>query len=196
MEAFSRRLAKKLVENTGADERYIEWYRYKIEIRLGQILTYGSMLLIAALSRHILEGALFLLFLLPLRKIAGGYHANKHISCYIASILCFCAGVYALPLLQNKFAYTNYIFMLFAGIIVLLFAPVIHPNLPQKNGHKQKMRFFSLAVLSMQAALVLLAMVFNFPAQLINVSVNGMLIAGMLLLLAKITKQEGAVNVA
>lgn len=195
METLSRRLAQRLIANDDGDPKLLEWYRYKIELRLGRAVTYGTMFLIALFTNKLLESLLFLVFLTVLRKVAGGYHAKGHLACYISSIVCFGAGVFLLPLLQAHIPFISIAFLAASVACTIAFAPIIHPNLPQKKGDRAKLRWLSLLVVTLLAITILLAAWLGAPEPFIWVSCNGMLFASVLLVWAKLWKQEGEVNI-
>lgn len=186
-------MALNLVDDE-CDMYLVEWYRYKIEIRLGQIVTYGTMLLIAIMTRQIVGTVFFLLFLLPLRKAAGGFHATSHWLCFVLSIGCFLIGIFVFPLMQKAEPAVNLAFVVVACILIIPIAPVIHPSLPQKADHKAKLQKTTLIILGVQVAIIFFSKLFKAPEIFINASCSGVLVASILLLWAKLAKQEGTVN--
>ncbi len=193
LEKISLRLANARVL-AGGNPQHLSWYAYRAELRLNMFLTYGTMVLIALVAWRPLEAVLFLAFLIPLRKVAGGYHAHRHWICYVSSVGSFYVGIFFLPPLEQRFPVLGYLLLALAGVLVLGLAPVIHPNLPQCKGQKAKMRLFAYGILFLELALILVFSFFRIPQSFLWASCNGMLVASILLLIAKLMKQEGDVN--
>ena len=69
------------------DER--EVYNYSFEILLATVLNFLVVVILAIVSRTIPQTVFYLLGFLPLRQIAGGYHAKTHFRCLLILIFSY-----------------------------------------------------------------------------------------------------------
>ncbi len=86
-----------------------------------------TFLFLGIITNKLIETCAFLLFFIPLRKYAGGFHFDNSISCYISSCLCVLFGVYIPICIKNIGVFCFIGFM--SAIIISLLAPV-------QNKHK------------------------------------------------------------
>jgi len=124
-----------------------EVYVYSFEVLLSASASFLTLIILAFLSHTVLETALYLLGFIPLRQIAGGYHAPNHFRCYITML-----SVYALFLLLLFFVPVEFIFpaLILCGILstvlVFVFAPSEDSNKPLSSEEcayfRRKSRFF------------------------------------------------------
>lgn len=71
-----------------------EVYQYGLELFFSTVVTCGSILLYSVLADSFWAGILYLLFSIPLRMAAGGYHAKTYTGCFITSNLVFRGSAY------------------------------------------------------------------------------------------------------
>ena len=77
-----------------------EIYSYSFEILLATLMNFLALYLIAAITGKWWETTLFILGFIPLRSLAGGYHAKTHFRCLVtllAVFALFLAILYFLP---------------------------------------------------------------------------------------------------
>lgn len=126
------RLALKLADSfvaKGANPEDKDIYAYAIECIISSIISYGILLIAAAVLQRLPAMFVWLLFWVPLRTNIGGFHAPNHALCFIESALLGVGGV----LLATYFKpdITVILLCLLVSIVVtFLIAPVIHPNHP------------------------------------------------------------------
>lgn len=63
-------------------------YIYGFQLTISTLCSLLSILLLSSFSNFIF-GITFLLFFMPLRFCAGGYHSNTYQKCFILTNLCF-----------------------------------------------------------------------------------------------------------
>ena len=124
-----------------------EVYVYSFEVLLSASASFLTLIILAFLSHTVLETALYLLGFIPLRQIAGGYHAPNHFRCYITML-----SVYALFLLLLFFVPVDLIFpalilcAILSTVLVFVFAPSEDSNKPLSSEEcayfRIKSRFF------------------------------------------------------
>lgn len=79
---MSKRLSSFFATNSIIKQEDAEVYEYSLEILFSTILNFVAVIIIAILTRKSLLTLLYLLGFIPLRLIAGGYHADTHFRCF------------------------------------------------------------------------------------------------------------------
>ena len=108
-----------------------EVYSYSFEILLSNLLNLIAICVISIITKTIIETAFYLLAFMPLRQLAGGYHAKNHRRCFLI-MMC----IYASFLLIVKFLTLQYSFILVAAnlaasiALIFKFSPMDDPNKP------------------------------------------------------------------
>lgn len=128
LEKPANRLVDYLISK-GADPENREIYVYAVESILSSVISYGLLLILAAIFNLVPQMLLFFLFWIPLRSNWGGIHAPTQEICLVLSAV-FGVGtvllaVYFIPALT--------VILILLGICILLtylIAPVVHPNHP------------------------------------------------------------------
>ena len=61
-----------------------------------------SFMCLGFITNKLLEIGFFLVFFIPLRKYAGGFHFDNSVICYVFSCLCVLVGAYMPTLIENS----------------------------------------------------------------------------------------------
>lgn len=137
-------ISDKIIENEKK-----EIYYFGFEVFLSS-LTYAIIFLSTAIISHTcIESMLFLFGFITIRLIAGGFHANTYFVCHLLSVInhiCFILLIQFCPMeFMNSIAIT---LTLVSSILILLFAPVDHPNKPfiktEERRFKRLSRVYSI----------------------------------------------------
>ena len=111
-----------------------EAYSYSFEILLSTLLNFLAACIVSIVTRTVIETAFYLLAFIPLRQLAGGYHAKNHQRCFWI-FMC----VYAVFLLIIKLLPLSYIFITImvcsaaSGGLVFQLSPIDDPNKPMSE---------------------------------------------------------------
>jgi accessory gene regulator B len=145
-------------------------------------------LIISAIFNNIIETLFFLFAFLGTRTICGGYHAKHYYSCFVGTVSIYVFSLLINYLVQLK-PYANLFFFPFtiiSSIIVIVFAPVEHPNNPMTTYRKNKNCLLS-------RILSILVSLFHFISLFINLDATpkisfyiGFVLAAATVLVAKI----------
>lgn len=123
-----------LIKNKMLEIQSYEIYRYAIEI----ILLNGSLLLtcliISILCGRMLHMLAFVLFFIPLRMFAGGYHCKKSEECFLCSVGMYGGSIVIAQHIGNVYMnIVTQILAVFSIIIILAFSPLIHSKHPLED---------------------------------------------------------------
>ena len=160
LEKLSARLTEALLRRGAAEERKRELFEYGFQITLSTLLWLATITVIGLVFFDWRFLLCYLLFYLPIRQFAGGYHCSTYGGCYALSNLMFlavCLGGRALQDPGWKLP------VLALGALALLFifwqAPVMNPSNPlSKRGIRKNRNSARLFVLLDGAGLLLLSL--------------------------------------
>jgi accessory gene regulator B len=106
-------------------------YDYSFEILFSTAFNLLAVAIIAILSRAVLYTALFLTGFLPLRLVAGGYHAKNHFRCFLIMVmvhLTFLTSLFLYPV--DYMVITVILCVLLSILLVFILAPSEDRNKP------------------------------------------------------------------
>ncbi len=183
-----------LIMNKVGTVDYEESYIYGIEIMIEKFITYSVLLILALYFKQIIPSLLFVIFFVLLRGYTGGYHANTYAGCFISTLVMYltCSLVLAPRLLEEEI-------LLFPGlaitiIVILTLAPVNHPNLDMNSKEIKNCKMGTKVVILIETVFILGGIICNVSKIYIVFSLLGMVMCAILLILAKIMKQEVKVH--
>lgn len=115
-----------------------ELYQYGIRQLKMALINLATIILIGFCFGMVMEGIVFALCYVLLRKVSGGYHAGSNKSCYIFSVM-----FYVISMLAIKYLPSN-VWLEVAGIVLFLllirFMPVDSENKRLNDSEKHKFR--------------------------------------------------------
>ena len=187
---LSKRLASFFVCQKIINEEDEEVYEYGLQLLLSTVANGLIALLIAIITRTLLQCVLYLATFVVMRKTAGGYHANTHLGCccILAVVLsCFIAFVKFAPV--DVYILIALFSIAFSVITIFLFSPLEHKNKPisseDKISLKRKSRIYILII----SAIIIVLGIMKFNTAMISVAL-GILTSSGSITTAKILKNE------
>ena len=134
-------------------------YSYGVELILSALIGLSGVLVIAAILNDLPECLMFLLAFIPLRLWAGGYHASSHLTCFLCfSFMYLCAFSLSLVIPMYYLSFTIMSSSLISTLIIILFAPVAHPNkrLTAEKAERNRRRslIFTITILAFASLLI------------------------------------------
>lgn len=156
-------LARFFVKKGTIKEEKREIYEYGFEILLSTIVYTVIFIGIAIVTDTLIPSLVFYTGFFIVRTIAGGYHAKTYISCHLlfmANHLLFIAVLKLTPIALHTYIASGMIVI--SSLILLLFAPVAHPNKPFIKSEKERFRKYAC----IYAALLII--IFSIIANLIS----------------------------
>ena len=108
-----------------------EVYEYSFEVMLSTIISFLALTILALVSRTTLFATLYLIGFIPLRIIAGGFHAKNHYRCVLILIVVYCTFLFTLfilPIEYMRFIAVLSVFL--SALSVFLIAPSEDKNKP------------------------------------------------------------------
>lgn len=157
---------------------------YGLEVILSQLVSILAIFLIGILSHNLIETVVFILCFCSIRVVAGGYHANTHLFCFLNTVLS-----YLLLIVINTHITMehNKILMLIAGIcysIIWVLAPIFNDkrkfSIEELHIGRKKTKIFLL--LEVFITIVLYHVNFN----LYKFAIYAIILEGVYLIVGKI----------
>lgn len=171
-------------------EEMREEYVYSLEVLMGKLLSYGTLLLIAVLFNILVPAIVFMITFYPLRSRSGGYHSKTFLGCYLGTICIYILLILVvIPYITGKLT-VLVIIMAVAAVAILLFSPVDHPNLLLSEVEKDTCRKSSIWLLFLIVICTGIAMVANINPIIASAAVAGIGMDAGLILIAKLCRQD------
>lgn len=130
------------------EQKYLDFYRYGLEITISTVLNFALILLIGIATQHLIESFIFLFTFVLLRMCAGGYHANTYFGCNLlmcTSFLCLII-IYDFIITKINFLFASISLVMFLSIAVA-FCPIEHINKPiSSESKRKKMKIITIIV--------------------------------------------------
>ena len=128
---FADKSAKILLKNINNPNYEKEVYVYGIEIIASTLMNLLSIILLSLIVGDVKAGVIFLLFFIPLRLFAGGYHADTYGKCFVIGNVSYVI-VHVLYKLSYRYLHIEWFLLLGAMCMYYIFlhAPVVNENQP------------------------------------------------------------------
>ena len=142
-------------EAIGKADEVQDFYRYGIEITISSMLNIVLVLLMGALTGHLLESVIYLAVFIAVRVITGGYHADTYFRCN----LLMCSTFIATAFLNDQVCGDINIWVIaalvvFEEIIAFVFCPVENKNKPIEKEKKPKFKAMGMIVFLFGGAII------------------------------------------
>ena len=139
-------IQKKIISDSDA-----EIYSYSFEMLLATLLNLFAIILIAVILNKIPETLIYLSAFLPLRIIAGGYHADTHFRCILILIITYLLVLFLVEITPDKFIFQAVLVSAVISVItIFLLAPVEDINNPMTKEQKINLKIKSRIVYKRQ----------------------------------------------
>jgi accessory gene regulator B len=179
-----------LVKNGACNYQKEDLYVYGIEIIIEKIITFSILMIMAVYTNITIPSALFIIFFLALRRYTGGFHANSYFGCLFSTVAIYliCSHI-LMPVLMKE---VNYVLfgVIISSIIIYLFAPINHPNMNLNPNEIKILKRKAEFVLLLELGLIAMAFYLGIFTVYIIFSSMGIILCAVLLIVAKIIRQE------
>ena len=151
---LSQKLSSFFIPNVSQEDRAI--YNYSFETLLATLLNLLVLCALAAITKTLWESLLFVAGFVPLRGLAGGYHAKTHFRCLLTLLLSYAMfWIVATFVPVVAFPWINTIGTGVSVVLVWLLSPIDDPNKPLSEREKNYFRRRSRIAILVYAAVVI-----------------------------------------
>lgn len=190
MDKVASKITEHLLLMDVIDQKDAAIYCYGLEVLLLSLLEIISILCLALLVGNFFETLFYFAAFIPLRLFAGGYHASTRLRCYLLSL--FVYGIFTW-LLTNFPSEHRLLFSVvvagFSGVVIFLFAPVIHPNRYCEGSESKFLKKTSWKIVLMEMILILVGCLFQLKT-FVFIIASGILSETLALFAVKISVHE------
>ena len=131
---FANAIASILIRENVIEKDDADIYSYGVEQMMINAITFVTVGLLASIFDIWQEAIFFFLGLMPIRLVAGGYHANTPQRCNVLSLFVFAANMIFINLLERYMTKEIVIVICFLIVwMIFSYAPVDHKNRVLKN---------------------------------------------------------------
>lgn len=126
------------IEKGNLQEEIRAVYQYGYMLMIEVFINIFISLLLGILSHRLIEVTVFLIFFIPLRGYAGGFHMKKAWQCIIVTnLMVLLAGIVSKSLSQAVPMLAWLVIEGLAGAIIVLLSPIDSPEKPLDNAEKK-----------------------------------------------------------
>lgn len=163
LEKLSDKIIIIFLENNIITEEEKSDFLYGIEISLLFIFDVLSLILIGAITGHLLEIFFFTMGFTPLKVHAGGYHAKTPLQCVLIYIIVVYLSIVVTQSFMNSIIFQICILagLVISSIILIKFAPAESINKPLCQEQKRHNRTCTFLTFSIQCMLIIMALIFH-----------------------------------
>lgn len=186
-EKLSEKITNILIKTRIVPEDDFELYVYCFQIILSTTISSIFIIIWAILFKQILNAVFFFIGFLFCRKVSGGYHAKKQITCFLFTqslFISFLSLISFTNILENKLAFI--LITIFTAIIILIFAPVDNENKPFNEKEKVKFKKRSRNLSSINLIIVFASTCFSLFINECFCYILGVFSVSIMLILGKI----------
>lgn len=156
-------IVSKWLKSDVIEKEQFRAYAYGCELLVSDMISNIIVLITALLMGRVIEMIIFLVVFSSIRVVSGGYHASSYKNC----IFVFCTSTILIFLLTEWLVHRNFYGLILAltvvaELVILMFAPVDHPNRPLTGEEKIKYRKKTIVRVVLSNAIILLAYIL-FP---------------------------------
>lgn len=160
-------------------------YEYCFELLIAEFINIITIFIIMIISRQYLSILLFLVSFLPLRKWAGGYHADTHFHCtFILFITLSILVVLTQYIPGSVKCILQLINAVISLIVVCYLAPVDNSNKPINEVQKSRYRNISIIISLILSSIIGILSFYGFE-KIFEVS-YGMIVVAISMIAAKL----------
>jgi accessory gene regulator B len=113
------------------DEEDREVYEYSFEVFFSTILSFATLFVIALISRKMIYTSFFLVGFIPIRLVAGGFHAKNHFRCFLILVVVYSIFLLSLAIVPIKSMITIILLCISVSILLVF---ILAPS-KDKNKH-------------------------------------------------------------
>ena len=166
-----------------------EVYTYAIEVILSNLILMTALLGISIAGKCFIFFVGYLLFFVPIRKFAGGYHAKHSETCFMLSIVVYVAAMFIYKEVPNLYQNEIVIFLfVLAAIILLIWSPLKNHNHPLADYQYKRNRRIVYGIIIIDFALLIIFSIMNYT--IASSEVIFVLLTSIFLIIGKIENNK------
>lgn len=187
---LAKKITNILIQNGVAIPENENQYIYGLEVTLEKTITYTVLIILSIYLKLLIPSILFIIFFITLRGSTGGYHASTFFKCFVSTIFMYLScSMVLVPFFIKEKVYIYFI-LLIASIIIILLAPMNHPNLDMDSDEIKRCKRDARIILLLELTYFEIGGYLGINPIYIIFPIIGVIMCAILLAIAKIMKQE------
>lgn len=151
-----------LVNENIISEQETDVYQYCVQTFLFQLLLYCTIFLLAIYLDVLGLTIAYYLGFLPIRYVAGGYHASTHVRCFFMTLSLYIVSLTVCVYIEQIFVYKLFLLCVtIAYLLILWAAPVDHKNHPFSPREKDSFRRKSYIITTIVVTISVLVLIIS-----------------------------------
>lgn len=164
LQLFANECTGFLLKRGVIQDNHRKIYVYGFELFLSTLLCIISILSIGVVSGYLSSSVVFLLFFMPIRMVAGGYHAKTYKACFILTnsiaILCVVVSKTIWYLDKSWISYSFWIILFLSFIYIWRAVPMNMEKYSEDPKRVLKNRKYTHAIIGIELLLIIIMRVF------------------------------------
>ena len=193
IEKISVSLTDQIIESRLASKQMREWYIYAFQRLFETSISIITMLFIGVVIGNVISMALFWLFFDLLRRRAGGFHCKKYWQCYIFTTVVF-VGVAVIEPVISRHPIMLIILLSVTALEILIIGTVNHPAINYDSVEMERSKRLSRRTLAIELWIIISFWEIGIKESYLTCMSMGVVLCGVLMVLAILFKQEVKVN--
>lgn len=183
---FSEQFVTLLINKDAIERERKAVYIYGCELLLSTGCSIISVLVIGILTRHLLQALIFILFFMPIRTVANGYHADSYEKCFLLTNLIACLCMYAdWWIYESVPIWLVWLIYLLSHIFIWIRGPFQSKKNPLKKERVEKNRHYMHRIQLVELVVALLFTVMLYQTLLYPIIVTTFVVALMIFIAEK-----------
>jgi len=178
------KFATGLVNKRIIEEKSHDVYTYGFEVVISALINALLMAIISIGFRRYYDWLLFLVAFIPLRRTAGGYHANSHFTCIMVGTVVF-TTLLAISRVQLDWSIIIPLITVMSFLVILLFSPVEAHNKILNEEQRKKNRMTSIYIGGANLFLAVPTIINRGLSEILAIYFAGVFAAALSMLVAK-----------
>lgn len=179
-----RIIAEKLIS-----EDLRDWYIYSYLRIIETFISIGTVLTFSLFIGNTMPTVLFLLFFIALRSRTGGFHCNEFWQCYLVSNVVYIVISLTEPYIRD-YNVTMCVLTAISSIVIFLVGTVNHPNISYDKEELIRSKTLARSILGIELIIMISMATIGIDRIYISYLAIGIILCAILMLLAKVFKQE------
>ena len=179
-----RIIAEKLIS-----EDLRDWYIYSYLRIIETFISIGTVLTFSLFIGNTMPTVLFLLFFIALRSRTGGFHCNEFWQCYLVSNVVYIVISLTEPYIRD-YNVTMCVLTAISSIVIFLVGTVNHPNISYDKEELIRSKTLARSILGIELIIMISMATIGIDRIYISNLAIGIILCAILMLLAKVFKQE------
>ncbi len=190
IENFAETVIGKLIEYKYITATQKEDYVYALIMTMETWISLTAIMLVGICLQVFMPTLFFLVCLFAIKKRSGGFHAKKFGICFFATVSTYIGFVIFLMPIMEKEINMTYIVLAIAMVVLEIIGAVNHPNMNWSMEEYKESKSAARMVVAMEGMVIVFLICLGADKEIIVSMAFAVILSAILLLLAKICKQE------